>query len=35
MSMKRNFNDNMALTKLPVTTAVIKKTCAKPSNTSS
>ena len=35
MSMKRNLNDRMFLTKLPVTTAVISETCAKPSNTTS
>ena len=33
MSMKRNLNDRMAPTKLPMTTAVIIETCAKPSNT--
>ena len=33
--MTWNFNDRMAPTKLPVTTAVIIKTCAKPGNTTS
>ena len=33
MSVKWNLNDRMAPTKLPVVTAVIIKTCAKPSNT--
>ena len=35
MSVKRNLNDKMAPTKLPVTTAVIIEVCAKPSNTTS
>ena len=33
--MKRNLDDRMSLTKLPVTTAVISETCAKPTNTNS
>ena len=35
MSVKWNLNDRMAPTKLPMTTAVIIETCAKPSNTTS